>query len=244
VSGLGTIDVGRWLFRWRSYTPIPVIAVLLALILQCRPIAVSQGDGGQLLIGLGIALTVAGQALRFLTLGQVPDGTSGQGSCLEASALNTRGPYAYVRNPLYLGNLGICLGLLLVANRGWAYLIGLAFFLLQYFFIVRAEEGFLRGKYGRQFDRYASLVPRWIPRLTPAYPGRLREGFDFCRAVKKEHNPFTAWTTGLLVLLGWNFYCAGSLTGARLAALISIQALVLTCFVIVKAYKRGWLKAL
>lgn len=244
MSGLGTLDFGRWLFRWRSYTPIPIIAVLLAVILKSHPTVFARGEGTQLLVGLGVALALAGEALRFFTLGQVPEGTSGQGSSLEASALNTRGPYAYVRNPLYLGNLAICLGLLLVANRSWAYLIGLAFFVLQYFFIVRAEESFLREKYGRQFDRYASLVPRWVPRLTPAYPGRLREGFDFGRALKKEHNPFAAWTSGLLLLLGWNFYSAGSLTGARLAVLISIEAVVLTCFAIIKAYKRGWLKAL
>ncbi len=47
-----------------------------------------------------------------------------------------------------------------------------------------------------------------------------------------------------MLLLGWNFYSAGSLTGARLAVLISIEAVVLTCFAIIKAYKRGWLKAL
>jgi protein-S-isoprenylcysteine O-methyltransferase Ste14 len=244
MSGLGTIDFGRWLFRWRSYTPIPILAILLAIILESRPTAFNPGDSAQLLIALGVVLALAGEALRFFTLGQVPEGTSGQGSSLEASALNTRGPYAYVRNPLYLGNLGICLGLLLVANRSWAYAIGLAFFVLQYFFIVRAEEGFLREKYGRQFDRYASLVPRWIPRLTPAYPGRLREGFDLGRALKKEHNPFAVWASGLLLLVGWNLYGAGSLTVARLALLISIEAVVLAGFVIIKAYKRGWLKAL
>ncbi len=144
MSGLGTLDFGRWLFRWRSYTPIPIIAVLLAVILKSHPTVFARGEGTQLLVGLGVALALAGEALRFFTLGQVPEGTSGQGSSLEASALNTRGPYAYVRNPLYLGNLAICLGLLLVANRSWAYLIGLAFFVLQYFFIVRAEESFLR----------------------------------------------------------------------------------------------------
>src|SRR5258708_22828702 len=152
MSGLGTIDLGRWLFRWRSYTPIPILIVLLAVILESRPTVFVEGDGTQLWVGLGVALALAGEALRFFTLGQVPEGTSGQGSSLEASALNTRGPYAYVRNPLYLGNLGICLGLLLVANRSWAYLIGLAFFVLQYFFIVRAEERFLRATYARHAD--------------------------------------------------------------------------------------------
>ena len=239
-----TVKVGGWFFRWRSFTPIPVIALLLVIVFTCPAQQVSGGVSGNILTVLGIALAIAGEALRFFTLGQVPEGTSGQGARLEASALNTRGPYARVRNPLYLGNLGICLGLLLVANRAWAYAIGISFFLLQYFFIVRAEESFLREKYGGHFQRYAEAVPRWIPRLTPAYPGRLREEFDVGRALKKEHNPAAVWMSALVALVGWNLHCAAALTGARIAALLCVEAVVLASFGIVKAYKRGWLRAL
>ena len=135
-----TVKVGAWFFRWRSYTPIPIIALLLIVVFTCPAQQVAGRLSANVLAVLGVGLAIAGEALRFFTLGQVPEGTSGQGTRLEAGALNTRGPYAYVRNPLYLGNLGICLGLLLVAHRAWAYGIGISFFLLQYFFIIRAEE--------------------------------------------------------------------------------------------------------
>jgi len=236
-------QVGRILFRFRSFTPVPLIAVLLAL-LWTSP---GPGPGGwavsAALIPVGIGIALLGEALRFYTLGQVPNGTSGQGSTLEASSLNMRGPYAFVRNPLYLGNLGICAGLMLLAHRPWIYAIGFGFFFLEYFFSVRAEEQFLRAKYGSLFESYASRVRRWIPRLTPAYEGQLRGHFDFARALKKEHNPFAAWVSGLLLLLGWRWHQLNTLSDGRLAILVSLEAIVLAIFAMVKAYKRGWLRA-
>ncbi len=236
-------QIGRVLFRFRSFTPVPVIAVLLAL-LWTSP---GPGPGGWVvsaaLIPIGIGMAILGEALRFYTLGQVPEGTSGQGSTLEASSLNMRGPYAFVRNPLYLGNLGICAGLMLLAHRPWIYAIGFGFFFLEYFFIIRAEEQFLRAKYGSLFESYASRVRRWAPRLTPAYQGQLRRHFDFGRALKKEHNPFAAWASGMLLLLGWKWHQFHTLSDGRLAILVSLEAVVLAVFAMVKAYKRGWLRA-
>lgn len=237
-----TAQLGRILFRFRSFTPVPALAALGWLLYRSRGI---PGPGGPFvdaaLNGLGVAVAMAGQAIRFYTLGQVPEGTSGQGRSLEASTLNVRGPYAYVRNPLYVGNFGICLGLLLIAHEPWAYLVGLGFFFGEYFFIVRAEEAFLRERFGQAFDDYAKKVPRWIPRLSPAFEGRLRQGFDVRRALKKEHNPFAAWATGAVLLIGWELHARGELAPVRLAALASLEAAVLSSFALIKAYKRGWL---
>src|SRR5689334_2271776 len=107
-----TSGLGRILFKFRSWTPVPVLGLLALELARTRG---QPGPGGPswdaALDALGLAVAAVGQALRFYTLGQVPEGTSGQGAVLEAVTLNTRGPYAHVRNPLYLGNLGICLGL-------------------------------------------------------------------------------------------------------------------------------------
>jgi protein-S-isoprenylcysteine O-methyltransferase Ste14 len=237
-------SIGQALFRWRGWLPSPVIALLLFVTARS---ASSPGLGGEAVDGalkvLGVALALSGEALRFFTLGLVPEGTSGQGYALEAKALNVRGPYAHVRNPLYLGNLGICAGLLLVANNAWAYAIGFAFFFGEYFFIIRAEESFLRQKYGHRYEQYASSVRRWVPRLNPLHPGRLRARFDWARAVKKEHNPFAAWATAMLVLLGWQWHSRGALTPTLLALLASLEIAVLIIFVAVKAFKRGWFRA-
>lgn len=239
-----TLSLGQTLFKFRSFTPVPVIAVLGYLLYRTRG---EPGPGGEtvdaVLNVVGLAVALLGQALRFYTLGLVPEGTSGQGNQLEASVLNTRGPYAHVRNPLYVGNLGIVLGLLLVANSTWVYVIALAFFFGEYFFIIRAEENFLRTKFGAVYEEFLQKVPRWVPRISAAYPGRegLRSRFDVLRAIKKEHNPFAAWASGLVALQLWELYARGRLNALNAALLIGLEVLVLTLFVVAKAYKRGWL---
>lgn len=235
------MDLGRTLFRFRSLTPVPVVFLIAWLLWRSRGVAGAEGGGWWWLLGPAVAL--AGQALRFYVLGLVPEGTSGQGSVIEASTLNTRGPYAYVRNPLYVGNLLIVVGLLLVAQDPWVALVALAFFFGEYFFIIRAEEAFLRSRFGEQFDAWCREVRRWVPRLTPASQGTLRPGgFDWRRALKKEHNPFMAWGTGTLALVAWNAHAAGTLTPALTAALLAAQVCLTVFFVSVKGWKHKWLK--
>ena len=237
-----TIGLGNVLFRFRSFTPVPVLVFLAWVLARTRGVPGPGGaDVDAALNVLGLAVALLGQALRFYTLGQVPEGTSGQGDKLEATTLNTRGPYAYVRNPLYVGNLGICLGLMLIANTPWGYAVGLAFFFGEYFFIIRAEENFLRQRFGPVFDDFTRRVPRWVPRLSPAYDGALRAGFDVRRALKKEHNPFTSWASGAIGLFGWELSARGALTPRVGVALAVLEALVLVSFVVVKALKRGYI---
>jgi protein-S-isoprenylcysteine O-methyltransferase Ste14 len=238
-----TLRLGQALFRLRSLTPVPVLAVCAVLLWRSRGVPGPGGAGvDAALDALGVALAVAGQALRFFTLGRVPEGTSGQDLHLTASTLNTRGPYAHVRNPLYVGNLGITLGLLCLAHDGWVYALGLGFFFFEYFFIIRAEENYLREKFGAAFDDFCSRVPRWVPRLTPATEGTLRGGgFDWKRALKKEVNPFSAWMTGVVGLWAWEWWARGTLSQVRLSALGALEAAVLLTLLTVKAWKKGWI---
>lgn len=236
-----TLRLGRALFRLRSFTPVPVLAGLFLFLACSRR---TFGPGGEAVDSalnlVGLALALAGQALRFYTLGLVPEGTSGQGNALTATQLNTQGPYAYVRNPLYVGNLGICLGLALIAHDPWVYLLGLGFFFGEYFFIIRAEEEFLGKQFPQAFPEYTTKVPRWIPRLTPAYSGQLRESFDWHRALKKEHNPFAAWASGAAALWAWETWARGGLTHQGALLLGGVEALVLAAFLGVKAWKHRW----
>lgn len=224
-----TLGLGRTLFRLRSITPLPVLALLVFLLWRSRG---SPGLGGPevdaTLDRLGPALGLLGVAGRGWVTGSVPEGTSGQNDRLEAAVLNTRGPYAWVRNPLYVGNFLLVLGLLCVANDPWVWAIGLLFFFGEYYFIIRAEEDFLRAAFPHAFEDYCAKVPRWIPRLSPAFPGPLRDGpFDWRRALKKEHNPVMAWLTGLFFLLAWqapNPFPYAVLEACALVAYLGIKA--------------------
>ena len=236
-----TLSLGRVLFKFRSVTPLPVLSLLAWLLWRSRAV---PGPGGAQLDDLldvaGLTLCIFGQALRFYVTGWAIDGTSGQTDRLEAVVLNTRGPYAWVRNPLYVGNFFLVLGLLCVANDPFVTAIGLGFFCWQYFFIIRAEEDFLRGRFAHAFEDYCVKVPRWIPRLTPAFTGSLRTGaFDWRRALKKEHNPAAAWITGAVVLLLWESWARRGIHPAEQLTLVGVELVTLALFVAIKRWKHA-----
>lgn len=81
--------------------------------------------------------------------------------------LTTTGPYAYTRNPLYLGSMTIAFGFA-AASRSWIILAALAvLFAAIYIPTILSEEEFLRGQFA-DFNSYAKQVPRLLPRLTAA----------------------------------------------------------------------------
>jgi protein-S-isoprenylcysteine O-methyltransferase Ste14 len=81
--------------------------------------------------------------------------------------LTMTGPYAYTRNPLYLGSMMIAFGFAAAAGSWWILLVLAALFLAIYMPTILSEEEYLRGRFAG-FDAYAAKVPRLLPRLTPA----------------------------------------------------------------------------
>jgi protein-S-isoprenylcysteine O-methyltransferase Ste14 len=217
--------LGRLLFRWRSFTPVPLLALAVPLLWAGR------GPASPVWLWTGLALCAVGQALRAWVLGQVPDGTSGQNEKLIAVSLNTTGPYAHTRNPLYLGNLLITLGLCAVAHSAVLLVAVAALFGLQYRAIIAAEEEFLRSRFGAEFDAWCERVPRFWPQFVAHASPR---PWDFRRALKKEHNPAAAWLAIAAALL-----LRDHLEQPRpyLWALAAIALLWLA----VKAWKHRWL---
>jgi protein-S-isoprenylcysteine O-methyltransferase Ste14 len=84
---------------------------------------------------------------------------------VEGHQLATRGPYAYVRHPIYTGMLGMLLATGLAVSH-WAALLGaLVVFFVGTIIRVRREEKLLRGAFGEQFEAYARRVPAILPGL-------------------------------------------------------------------------------
>ena len=108
-------------------------------------------------IAWSLALVLPGLALRAAASGTVK----------KNQELTVTGPYAYTRNPLYLGSTFIAAGFA-VALLSWPVALLLAFgFAAIYIPVIASEEQFLRTTFP-QFDSYCRSVPRFIPRLTPA----------------------------------------------------------------------------
>jgi protein-S-isoprenylcysteine O-methyltransferase Ste14 len=228
------------LFRWRSFTPIPLLLAAIPLLWR------SRGGGGPGWAAAGVLLCVAGQALRAWVLGQVPDGTSGQNERLIATDLNVSGPYAHTRNPLYLGNLLITIGLCVVAHDVVLLAVVAVLFAVQYRAIIAAEESFLRDRFGAQFEEYRRDVPRFWPKLH----GRIASSsrlWSWRRALRKEHNPFAAWATLAIALLASDQVVRARVAGATpslagyglLSYLIALLA-VGVAWLCVKGWKHRW----
>jgi protein-S-isoprenylcysteine O-methyltransferase Ste14 len=108
-------------------------------------------------LALGSILIVPGLLIRALASGNVR----------KNEALASSGPYAYTRNPLYLGSLLIGIGFAAAARSWWVGVILVVMFFAIYLPVIRSEEAFLRERFP-EFDDYAKRVPRMFPRLTPA----------------------------------------------------------------------------
>jgi hypothetical protein len=99
------------------------------------------------------------------------------------------GPYAYTRNPLYLGSMLIAFGFAGASRNLWIFLTLAALFAIIYIPTIRSEEEFLRGKFP-QFDEYARRVPRLLPRLVPASSSGHPGGFS--RELYLKHREYNA----------------------------------------------------
>ena len=130
-------------------------------------------------LALGAIGVVPGLVIRALASGHVRKNES----------LATSGPYAYTRNPLYLGSLLMGLGFCVAARSWWVGLALVMMFFAIYIPVIRDEERFLRAKFP-EFDEYARRVPRMVPRLTRgATAGEASGGFSFELYLKhREYN--------------------------------------------------------
>jgi len=104
--------------------------------------------------------------------------------------LAVTGPYAYTRNPLYLGSMLIAFGFAGASRSVWILLVLAILFALIYAPTIRSEEEFLRGKFSG-FNEYARQVPRLFPRLTPAPASRGQTG-RFSRDLYLKHREYNA----------------------------------------------------
>lgn len=139
---------------------------------------------------LGLIFIIPGLAIRALASGHVR----------KNEQLTTSGPYAYTRNPLYLGSLILALGFVVASRSWWIAGFMAVMFVAIYIPVIKSEEEYLRAKFP-EFDDYALSVPRLIPRLSASAGG----GVSFSRELyfrHREYNALIGAATILLLLAG------------------------------------------
>ena len=130
-------------------------------------------------LALSAVSIIPGLVIRALASGHVR----------KNEALATSGPYAYTRNPLYLGSLLVAIGFAVAARSLWVAAGLVAMFFAIYVPVIRSEEAFLRERFP-EFQEYANEVPRMIPRMTPAF--RNEASADFSMDLYLKHREYNA----------------------------------------------------
>jgi protein-S-isoprenylcysteine O-methyltransferase Ste14 len=189
------IDMRQKLFHYRGYTPIPFLLMMVIFASPSLPPFLA-----------GVVILVIGELSRFWGVsyaGPLTRVTGGVG----APSLVVTGPFSYVRNPLYVGNILMYVGVGIMAGAlsPWLVLSAAVYFIFQYSMIVSLEEEFLEKEFGEAYAEYRKNVPRFIPRLTPWTAGAGTDQIpDWGGALRSEKRTFQAMIlVTLLIVVRW-----------------------------------------
>lgn len=194
---------GDYLFKYRSYLPLGLLIIALALKWYLASDS-STSLLSDILESSALWVGLLGLLVRVFTVGYTPENTSGRNTDAGqvADVLNTTGIYSLIRNPLYVGNLLMWLAVAMLTGSIWFVLLFIMFFWIYYERIVYAEESFLRDKFGQSYLDWTEHTPIFLPRhlryKAPSIP------FSWKKVLKKEKNGLFA-----LFLLIWIFKLVG-----------------------------------
>jgi protein-S-isoprenylcysteine O-methyltransferase Ste14 len=195
--------LGGWLFRHRTSIPLPVAAAILTL-------RIGQSPPSVWLVGAGILITLGGEALRLWGVHHI--GAVSRTRSERLGPLIDSGPFAVVRNPLYIGNIALWVGFALSARLVWLAAAIAVLLALEYHAIVRWEERLLEARRGEEYRDYCSRVPRWWPKsnrgvrrprredLFSGSPANSAVAFSWRETLFSERGTFVAIASGYLLL--------------------------------------------
>lgn len=138
----------------------------------------------------GILIMAIGSAIRVWAAGHI---TKNQ-------ALSTGGPYAFTRNPLYLGTMVGGIGSFILIRNWWLLALYIVGFALFYGSTIKSEEEYLSEKFGDEFERFRKSVPVLLPRITPS-PSAGESRFSWQGVLKHREYQGVTWGVILIALI-------------------------------------------
>ena len=187
-----TTRIGGWLFKHRTALPQPVAIAILFI-----PGRISWG-----LVGSGVFITLLGELIRFWGVHHI--GVISRTRSDRLGPLIDSGPFAIVRNPLYIGNIMLWVGFALTAGLPWLAPVILVVLAAEYHAIVRWEETLLQSRLGEAYLDYTRRVNRWLPLRHKGHKGdeghQGTEGFSWGETVFSERGTLLAIAAGYLLL--------------------------------------------
>lgn len=183
--------LGGWLFRQRTWLPLPLAAALIVI-----PPA-DSGPAGPFWIA-GLALVLAGESLRLWSVHHI--GAISRTRSDRLGPLISTGPFARVRNPLYLGNIALWAGFAVTARLLWLAPLVIVLLAVEYHAIVRWEEELLAARLAESYRDYVRRVPRWLPSWTGPAVSASTATFSWRQTLFSERGTLIAIAVGFAVL--------------------------------------------
>jgi protein-S-isoprenylcysteine O-methyltransferase Ste14 len=195
------IQIGNFFFKYRNLLFILLYGLLFLPSPELFTENIFHAEYKSWPLIIGLFVTVLGQAIRGATIGLAYIVRGGKDKKVYAEHLVSTGIFSHCRNPLYVGNILMLLGVGILANSLIYVAIIMPLFLFIYQAIVLAEENFLRGKFGADFDAYCARVNRWIPSLKGIGATFSSMEFNWKRWVLKEYTTQFIWLAGIALLI-------------------------------------------
>ncbi len=195
------IEIGNFFFKYRNFL---FIFLYLLLFIPSPPLFSPEQFGPTYYywpISIGLFITILGQLIRGITIGLAYIVRGGKDGKVYAEELVTTGIFNHCRNPLYVGNILMLLGVGILSNSLVYTVIVMPAFIFIYQAIVLAEENFLRKKFGESFNQYCKKVNRWIPSIRNLSSTFSSMEFKWKRWILKEYNTQFVWLGGITLIL-------------------------------------------
>jgi protein-S-isoprenylcysteine O-methyltransferase Ste14 len=214
------IQIGNFFFKYRNLLFILLYGLLFLPSPELFTENIFHAEYKSWPLIIGLFVTVLGQAIRGATIGLAYIVRGGKDKKVYAEHLVSTGIFSHCRNPLYVGNILMLLGVGILANSMIYIAIIMPLFLFIYQAIVLAEENFLRGKFGADFDAYCARVNRWIPSLKGIGATFSSMEFNWKRWVLKEYTTQFIWLAGIALLIIRLYQIEDVLTNSIYAVII------------------------
>ena len=155
---------------------------------------------------IGALLVMTGLLFRFLVIGFAYIKRGGKDGQVYADKLVTQGFYAHVRNPMYMSNFLIFMGLSLIYGSGTVYFLVIPFFSFAYYAIVVVEEDYLKKQFGASFNEYCRRVNRFFPDFRGVRRSLKEFHYDWRKAIRKDYGTFFGVLMGCYITWLWKSY--------------------------------------
>ncbi len=231
-----TVAVGAFFFRNRNAV-FPLVFALMVLLLRPRVLGSPAVDHWLVVCGAVVALL--GEGVRLATIGFEYIERGGKEGKVYASRLVQGGIYAHTRNPMYLGNLMIAIGMTMATGAPAAYAVIIPAFLFIYLAITSTEEEFLRNQFGREYEDYCARVPRFFPSLRGLGRTLLGMRYNWKRSLRQDLSTLVGLLLGLSLLPVWRTFF---LHGFAAANAIAPRAFGLSGGILAGYWAVYWLK--